>query len=297
MTDLRALKHFASVYRSGSFRATADALGISQSTVTKSIQRLELDLGLRLFNRTTRTVAPTDTARQLIDKAEMALRAAGIFTEEASLLARGELGGIRVGAIALAAETLIVSGLARLAESHPNLEVEVVVGSSDIYRDLAAGDCDVVVGDEANFTSSTHAPQLRMLPVTQEQLVFVHRTEHPAATATQLTELLSFPLAIPSRYFSENRLFEATALHSSQATNPRYRLNSLSACLSLAATSDVVTLAPRTVANRLLKASNPPAIRIATVDTGINVRLVMVTVASNAPSPAVRAFQQAISSV
>lgn len=296
MTGFRALEHFVSVYRSGSFRATADLFGISQSTVTKSIQSLEAQLGLRLFNRTTRTVEPTDTARALIDKAEGALRAASVFDEEATLLARGELGGIRVGAIALAAETLIISGLARLATSHPNLEVEVVVGSSDIYRDLVAGDCDLVVGDEVNFASSSHSSMLRMTPVTQEQLVFVYRSGHPAASASSLAELLSFPLAIPSRYFSENRLFESTSFLSNQTIIPRYRLNSLSACLSLAATSDVVTLAPRAVAHRLIQASNPPAISIASFDTGINVRLVMVTVARNAPSPAVRAFQEAISS-
>jgi DNA-binding transcriptional LysR family regulator len=296
MTDLTALAHFSGVYRTGSFRSTAEQLGVSQSTVTKSIQRLETELGLRLFNRTTRTVEPTDSARSLIDKAENALKAAGIFSEEASLLARGELGGIRVGAIALAAETLIVSGLARLAESHPSLEVEVVVGSSDIYHDLVRGECDVVIGDEANFAGSVHAQALRMVPVTQEQLVFVHRARHPAAGNSNLHALLSYPLAIPSRYFTENRLFEPDSLNVDQAISPRYRLNSLSACLSLAATSDVVTLAPLSVANQLLEAGNPPAISIAEFDTGINVRLAMVTVARNTPSPAIRAFQAAISS-
>lgn len=297
MTDLRALECFAALYHSGSFRLTADALGASQSTVTKSIQRLEKDLGLRLFDRTTRTVIPTDSARQLIDKAEVTLRTAGLFEDEASLLARGEIGGIRVGAIALAAETLLIKGLAKLADTHPSLEVDVVVGSSDIYRDLASGDCDVAVGDEANFTSSPHAPLLRMLPVTQEQLVFVQRAGHPAASATTLAELLHYPLAIPSRYFNENRLFEATALQTPDSISPRYRLNSLSACLSLAATSDVVTLAPRAVAESLLQASTPPVINIAGVSTGISVRLVMVTVARNTPSPAVRAFQDAILSI
>lgn len=296
MTDLKTLEHFSWVYRTGSFRSTAEQLGVSQSTVTKSIQRLETELGLRLFNRTTRSVEPTDTARSLIDKAESTLKAAGIFSEEASLLARGELGGIRVGAIALAAETLIISGLARLAESHPSLEVEVVVGSSDIYHDLVRGECDVVIGDEANFASSIHAEALRMVPVTQEALVFVHRAGHPAAASTNLRDLLGFPLAIPSRYFTENRLFEPNRLDAGKAIIPRYRLNSLSACLSLAATSDVITLAPRTVANQLLEAGNPAAIGIAGFDTGINVRLAMVTVARNTPSPAIRAFQAAISS-
>ena len=295
MTDLRTLEHFSGVYRTRSFRATAERLGVSQSTVTKSIQRLESELGLRLFNRSTRTVEPTDTARSLIDKAENALRAAGVFAEEAALLARGELGGIRVGAIALAAETLLISGLARLAQSHPSLEVEVVVGSSDIYHDLIRGECDVAVGDEVNFAGSIHAQALRMVPVAQEQLVFVHRAGHPAAASASLEELLESPLAIPSRYFSENRLFESTQLKATQAITPRYRLNSLSACLSLAATSDVVTLAPRTLAERQLEAATLPAIKIASFDTGINVRLAMVTVARSTPSPAIRAFENAIS--
>ena len=84
MTDPRLLKHFVSVYRSRSFRVAADQLGISQSTVTKSIQRLETQLGVRLFNRTTRTVEATDTARQLIARAEQALTAMGSFDEDAS---------------------------------------------------------------------------------------------------------------------------------------------------------------------------------------------------------------------
>ncbi len=294
MTDLRALEHFASLYRSGSFRQTAERFGVSQSTITKSIQRLETDLGLRLFDRTTRSVTPTDPARQLIGKAELALQSAGLFEDEASLLARGEIGGIRVGAIALAAETLLIRGLSKLATSHPNLEVEVVVGSSDIYQDLASGDCDLAVGDEANFASSPYASALRRQPVAQEQLVFVQRAGHPAANASELGQLLHYPLAIPSRYFNENRLFASTAL---QAIHPRYRLNSLSACLSLAATSDVVTLAPRTVAERLQSTSTQPVINISSLDTGINVRLAVVTVARNTPSPAVRAFQQAISTL
>ena len=296
MSDLPLLQHFVTVYRHRSFRAAADELGVAQSSVTKRIQHLERQLGVRLFNRTTRTVEPTDTARQLIGKAETALRAASAFEEEARLLLGGELGGIRVGAIALAADTLIVSALASLAETHPNLEVEVVVGGSDIYRDLASGECDVVVGDEANFAISPHAASLRMERLHQEQLVFVHRREHPGAGARTLPDLLDYPLAIPSRYFNENRLFETIAAHSDPPAFPCYRLNSLSACISLAATSDVVTLAPRSLVKRLALAADHPAIAVADFDTGIDIRMVLVTIARNAPTPAVRAFGNAIAS-
>ncbi len=297
MSELRLLEHFLAVYREQSFRAGAEQAGVSQSTITKSIQRLEAQLGVRLFNRTTRSVEPTDTARQLVVRAEDVVNAAGSFDQEAKLLASGELGGIRVGAIALAAETLIVDGLARLATSHPKLEVEVVVGSSDVYRDLATGSCDVVIGDEANFSTSPFAPSLRMTPLHSESLVYVHRPNHPTSKrkTNKLAHLLSYPLAIPSRYFNENQLFAAMALQTGGQDTPRYRLNSLSACLMLAATTDVVTLAPRSVAEQEITNNGPGTIEIAPFATDINIRLAMVTVAKNTPSPAVRAFQSAIS--
>ena len=69
MSDLRLLQNFVAVFHSRSFRAAADELGISQSSVTKRIQMLESELGLRLFNRTTRAVEPTDSARELINAA------------------------------------------------------------------------------------------------------------------------------------------------------------------------------------------------------------------------------------
>ena len=294
MSDLRLLEQFVSVYRNRSFRSAADETGVAQSSVTKRIQHLEQQLGLRLFNRTTRTVEPTDSARQLIDKAERALQAAGAFDEEARLLAGGDLGALRVGAMALAAETLLITSLARLAQTHPNLEIDVMVGGSDIYRDLSSGECDLVVGDEANFATSPYAPSLRMERLHKEHLVFVHRADHPAARARELGELLTYPLAIPSRYFNENRLFETLAEQTDPPVAPRYRLNSLSACLSLAASSDIVTLAPQSSVSDLTRTKQKLPITVAGFDTKIDVQLVFVTIARHLPTPAVRAFREAI---
>jgi len=119
MNDLRLLQNFVAVYRKQSFRSAADDLGVAQSSVTKRVQALESQLDMQLFNRTTRAVEPTDSARQLIDYAEATLSSAGAFEEEARLLAGGELGAIRVGAIALAAETLIVVEAQMCIETWP----------------------------------------------------------------------------------------------------------------------------------------------------------------------------------
>ena len=289
MTDLRLIEHFVAVYHRGSFRAGADALGVSQSTLTKSVQRLEQELGVRLFNRTTRSVQPTDNARQLIAAAESSLQAATSFRQEARLLAGGGIGAVRVGIIALAAEMFVADALAKLAHTHPGLEVEVVVGSADVYQDLATGLCDVVVGDEANFQSSPHARALRMTPLRSERLVVVHRRGHPAGKKP-LPELLKYPWAIPSRYFNENRIFSGLAERvGSTADFPRYRLTSVLSCVELAAASEVITLAPISVARQ----AHPRPIAWREFELDIDVKLAVFTVANNALTPAVKALQSA----
>jgi LysR family transcriptional regulator, regulator of abg operon len=293
MTDLKSIQHFVAVFKRNSFKGGAEELGLTQSAMTKSIARLEDQLSLVLFNRTTRLVEPTDSARILYHRAEELLSAHEALLDEARLLATGEMGALRVGVIALAAETLVGPALASLASSHPQLNVEVVVGSADVYRDLALGACDLAIGDEANFLQSSHAATLRMRIIGEEAVVLVHRPGLVSGARNNLSKLLQYPLAIPSRYYNENRLFHSIAQHV-DAGDARYRLNSLSACLNLAASSDVVTFLPQSFAEQ---ARLQGAIVIPPVDLELTVRLVAVSRASHSQTPAVKAFHAALLAV
>ncbi len=293
MTDIKSIQHFAAVFRRNSFKGGAEELGVTQSAMTKSIARLEQQLGLVLFNRTTRSVEPTDSARLLFRRAEELLSAHKALLDEAQLLATGDMGALRVGVIALAAEILVGPALADLAASHPQLDVEVVVGSADVYKDLAVGACDVAIGDEANFLQSSHAASLRMRVIGEESVVLVHRPGLVAGRQRNLSKLLSFPMAIPSRYYNENRLFNSIAQHV-DGPKARYRLNSLTACLNLAATSDVVTFLPRSFAEQ---AQHQGLIEVPALDLKLAVRLVAVSRASHSQTPAVKAFHAALLAV
>ena len=285
MLDLNALQHFMLIMQTRSFKAAAEQSAISQSRMTRSIAQLEAALGLRLFNRTTRTVEPTDSARALAARANDVLQAVSAFTDDARLMSAGELGALRVGAIALATETLIADTLTLLAGTHPELEIEVVVGSADVYRDLVTGECDVVLGDEANFNESAYAALLRMTPVRRDSIVLVHRRNHPLQR--DFDALIRQPLAIPSRYYNENRLFNRFRERGGPKA-PRYRLNSLSSCLALIEQSDVITLAPASLAD---KSSSDLVFRTAETDSlGIEITLVLVTLASHSPTPAINTF-------
>jgi len=291
MSELRQLAFFVSVYRTRSFRLAAEQMGQSQSTLTKAIQRLEERLDLRLFNRTTRSVEPTESAHQLLSSAELALKAMDGFEQEATLLSSGQMGAVRVGIIALATETVLAPTLAGLSKAHPSIEVDIVVGSADIYSDLANGLCDLAVGDEVNFTSSPYARSLRRTRLKEENLVVVFRKNHPGARhARSVRDLTHFPWAIPSRYFNENHLFRALRSQVPADSLPRYRLTSLTSCLQLSSTSDAITVAPLSVVQELKRSLN---IDHDMFDLTTKIKLALFSNAQNALSPAARAFQEA----
>jgi DNA-binding transcriptional LysR family regulator len=72
--DLADLDAFAAVARARSFRAAAAQRGVSPSTLSEALRRLEARLGLRLLNRTTRSVTPTEAGARLLERLAPALR-------------------------------------------------------------------------------------------------------------------------------------------------------------------------------------------------------------------------------
>src|SRR2546421_3153968 len=71
--DLSDLTAFVAVARSGGFRDAARASGSSASSLSEAVRRLETKLGVRLLNRTTRSVAPTEAGARLLDRLGPAL--------------------------------------------------------------------------------------------------------------------------------------------------------------------------------------------------------------------------------
>jgi DNA-binding transcriptional LysR family regulator len=71
--DLADLDTFAAVARQRSFRGAAVARGVSASALSEAVRRLEARLGVRLLNRTTRSVTPTEAGAQLLERLGPAL--------------------------------------------------------------------------------------------------------------------------------------------------------------------------------------------------------------------------------
>ena len=67
-SNLSDLSAFVTVVRSGGFRDGAKASGVSASSLSQAVRRLEMKLGVRLLNRTTRSIAPTEAGARLFER-------------------------------------------------------------------------------------------------------------------------------------------------------------------------------------------------------------------------------------
>ena len=141
---LRQLRAFLAVMEQGSFTRAAAMLNITQSALTNAVKNLEAELGLRLFDRTTRQVEPTTHGRQF---ATVARR----FTED---LERGlddlrahadrEQGLVVVGATATMITSVLVPTLKVLSERYPGIRVRIIeVLTAEAFERVRGGDMDL----------------------------------------------------------------------------------------------------------------------------------------------------------
>ncbi|MBM7851446.1 DNA-binding transcriptional LysR family regulator [Methylopila capsulata] len=148
MDHFDALRLFARVVERRSFTDAAVDLGLSRSTATETIRRLEARLGAKLLERTTRHVAPTLDGGQFYERCVAIL--ADVEDAEATLRAGEPRGLLRVDAPGLLTRTFLLPALEAFLERHPKIDIQF--GQSDRLVDLVREgvDCAIRVGEPAD---------------------------------------------------------------------------------------------------------------------------------------------------
>jgi DNA-binding transcriptional LysR family regulator len=123
---LEKLRLFLVVLEEGSLRRAADRLRISQSSITRQLQSLELDLGGRVFERTSAGVRPTNIGHALAEKAKPLLANYDSTMAEVRRLVRGETERLRIGYIASAVQEYLGPALAAVRRANPKLKVKLL---------------------------------------------------------------------------------------------------------------------------------------------------------------------------
>ena len=130
MPELRHLRYFVAVAQELSFSRAAERLHMAQSPLSAAIRQLEAELGVPLFERTTRTVRLTPAGERLLRAGPAALAAVDGAFEDAARAGRGVIGTLRIGSSPAARFELRPALLARVREALPDVELEVSEATS-----------------------------------------------------------------------------------------------------------------------------------------------------------------------
>ncbi len=136
-TQLAQLNVLATVAEHRSFRAAAKELEIAPSAVSHAVSSLEESLGIRLLARTTRSVAPTEEGRLLLQRLKPALDEIGIALEAVSEAGGRPAGTLRVTAPRFASDILLAPRLGEFLNRYPDITLEIANedGFIDIVRE------------------------------------------------------------------------------------------------------------------------------------------------------------------
>lgn len=142
-------------------------LGLSPSALSQTIRQLEARLGVRLLNRTTRSVAPTAAGAHLHARIAPLIREMDEAVAEASAAAGRTRGTLRINTLGMAARQIIAPRLDRFHRAHPDVVLDIVV--DDALGDIVAGrfDAGVRVGArlEKDMIAVRLTPDVKMIAV------------------------------------------------------------------------------------------------------------------------------------
>jgi DNA-binding transcriptional LysR family regulator len=164
LVGLRVLREIA---ERGSFTRAAEALGYTQSAVSRQVAALEKEARAQLFERRPEGVRLTDAGRVLLRRAATALDELDAAARELEGRAAEE-GRVRLGAFASAGAVFVPRALAALRRSHPGIDVTTREGTTPVLvRALRAGALDLIVVAAA---PPFRAPDAEAPPLTLETL-------------------------------------------------------------------------------------------------------------------------------
>ena len=248
--ELRQLRYFRAVALAGGFRKAAEELSISQPSISHQVRRLELQLGVRLFERKTRPPTLTPAGRRLLEHAERLL--AGAETAAADMRQFSTHGGNRlaVGAMQYLTFLELPELLVRFQQAHPEITVTVNIGNSgELEALLHRGDVDIAI---AHVNEDAPPTGLSVQRLRQEEIVLLVGPSHPLAARgeVEIGELADSPFVVSRPGGRVRETFEASASASGFTPRVAFETADMATTLALVSRDLGVATVPRSLVLR-----------------------------------------------
>lgn len=192
------LKYVVAVGRAGSFTAAAEAAGVTQSAITKSIADLEQQIGYSIFYRTSRGSFLTAEGRDFVDRAARLLEDVNDLLHSPAEKEDVYAGTLRIGVGPASLEWRLIAPIRLLLTRHPGIKFDVSGSTFErTVQLLRAGSIDVALGLDAAFAEWS---DIRREPIVAVPSVHFVRRDHPITERTNITfeDLADFDFVSPS---------------------------------------------------------------------------------------------------
>lgn len=242
---LSQLRNFIAVVEAGTVRQASRNLNLSQSSISKSLQQLEAELGTEMLHRSMRGVAPTAAGKALLSRAKAIEAELRHARNDVQTISGAEVGEIRVSASPTVAMGLLPRAIVAFQRSRPRVNFSV---SEDVYPDMLpairTGELDFAI---CLVPSRPHDEILSFVSLVKDHLVPAVRADHPVISARRLrlADLLDFDWIIYRRGHTGLDVFEQT-FASNHLALPKSTIQctSFSCALALVEKGDYITLVP-----------------------------------------------------
>ncbi|WP_169088746.1 LysR family transcriptional regulator [Paenibacillus sp. PL91] len=194
--DLRELITFQTILQEGTFSRAAEKLNYAQSTISNQIQRLEKELGVKLFTRGW-DAELTNAGRFFASEIEKLIQHWNDVTDLAKALQQDEIGSLHVGGIESAMNTILPNAMRLFLERKPRMDYQVTMGNTDsLSQSILRDELDFAICGEPSDSSAFFFE-----PLYQEEIIVVADRNHPLSRRNNVTfrELLDYPIIAGGR--------------------------------------------------------------------------------------------------
>ncbi len=259
---LRQIEYFVAVAEHGAFGAAAEALAVSQPSLSKQLSTMEEELGIKLFERTSRRVALTPTGRAVLARGRSILREVRDFKAVARGTTSLFAAKLSIGVLPSVGAYFMPIANRRLHNLYPDLRLIVQEGATRPLLDrLKDGAIDAVIG------APTNDPEYDSAPLFEEALWVCAASDDPISAGSgpvTLSDLADSPLLSLSAGFSLHDLVERLAAQAGTYLSRDYQGGSLDAVRQMAVMGAGVAILPSLYA--LAEAVRDPEFKVRRLD-------------------------------
>ena len=287
--DTLGMQAFIAIADHGTFQKAADALHITQTALTRRLQNIEALLGVKLVERTTRSVAVTRIGRDFLPQCRRLVSDLATALTEIRETGKALRGDVTMACVPTAGVQYLPHIIRAYSARHPDNRITILDHSS-------SGVAGAVLRREAEFginLAQPGHPELVTLPLIKDRFVLICRDDHPLASGKTLTwkRLQAHRLIVAGSDSSNRPLLDLALRPAPLALRAHYEVQRSSTAVGLVAAGVAAAVVPRLAIQR----GTYPMIRIlALIDPVISRDLVLITRRNSHLSPAAQALYDLI---